>query len=250
VSKQGGLDQRFYAAGYDLSGDVGSIDRCSGPHPVLEVTGINKSAVETIHGLAGGQIDFTSWFNDATDQEHDALSTLPTADVDVLWMTSATRGTPAAMLRAKQVNYDPTRSPDGGLSFGVSAMASAGIPLEWGVSLTAGTDEHASADESTSVDGGAATSDGLAAQMQLMSLGSGTVTVVVQESSDDGAADAFTSLVSFTAVAAAGAPATERKTVSGAVERYLRMATTGTFTAAAVAVAVRRGLAVDDEAYS
>ena len=52
------------------------------------------------------------------------------------------------------------------------------------------------------------------------------------------------------AVANGAEPASERKTVSGTVNRYLRLTTTGTFVNCIFAVAIRRGEAVDDEAYA
>ncbi|NIV28256.1 MAG: hypothetical protein GWN58_01720 [Anaerolineae bacterium] len=46
------------------------------------------------------------------------------------------------------------------------------------------------------------------------------------------------------------APAAERVTVAGTVDRYLRVTSSGTFTSADFAVMVRRGESVDDEAYT
>jgi len=50
-------------------------------------------------------------------------------------------------------------------------------------------------------------------------------------------------------VAAAAAPTAERVTVSGAVERYLRITTTGTFSNLDFCVSTRRGTSQDDVAF-
>ena len=56
-------------------------------------------------------------------------------------------------------------------------------------------------------------------------------------------------LVSFTAVANGNEPASERVSVTGTVNRYLRVTSTGTFSNAKFIIAYRRGTAQDDPAY-
>ena len=75
---------------------------------------------------------------------------------------------------------------------------------------------------------------------------SGTPTVTIEQSSDNGSGDAWATVLSFTAVGYASAPTAERVTVSGAVERYLRITTTGTFSNLDFVVTTRRGTAQDD----
>ena len=81
---------------------------------------------------------------------------------------------------------------------------------------------------------------GAQAYLQLTAFTGTSVTVTVQHAPDG---STWTSLMSFTAQTAA--PATQRVTVSNTttVARYLRVITTGTFTAATFAVAVNRNLA-------
>ena len=45
MAKQSGLGQRLYVGGFDISGDVGSIDNASTPTALLDVTGIDKLAI-------------------------------------------------------------------------------------------------------------------------------------------------------------------------------------------------------------
>jgi hypothetical protein len=63
MAKSSGLGDNFYIGGYDLSGDVTSIDRISGPLALLEATGIKQLAENRIPGLRSGELQFTSLFN-------------------------------------------------------------------------------------------------------------------------------------------------------------------------------------------
>ena len=245
MAKKSGLGQELYVHGYDLSGDVGSLDSVGSPREQLEVTAINKSARERIFGLSDGSLSFNSFFNDATEQEHAALSGLPTADRIICYNMGGTRGDASYCLTAKQVNYDGTRGTDGSLAFTVGAVAN-GIAPDWCETLTAGQETHASAGSSTSRDDSAATSAGLIAYLEIVDCDSGTPTVTIQQSSDNGSGDAWATVLSFTAVGYASAPTAERVTVSGAVERYLRVTTTGTFSNLDFVVTTRRGTAQDD----
>ena len=245
MAKKSGLGQELYIHGYDLSGDVGSLDSVGSPREQLEVTAINKSARERIYGLADGSLSFNTFFNDATEQEHAALSGLPTADRIICYNMGGTRGDASYCLTAKQVNYDGTRGTDGSLAFTVGAVAN-GIAPDWGQTLTSGKETHSVAGVSASRDDAATTGYGLVAVLSVVSVDSGTPTVKIQQSSDEGVSDAFAEIESFAAVAAATAPTAQRLTISGAVLRYLRVTTTGTFSNCAFVVTTRRGTAQDD----
>lgn len=246
MSKQGGLQQNFYIGGFSISGDVGAINNASSPRSVQEATGIDKSAIERIMTLADGQCEWANWFDDATGAVHDALSGLPTADVSALWALGTSIGDPCYMIQGKQINYDWARNQDGSMQ-GTTQVQSDGVAPEWGEMLTAGLRTDSGAASGDSLNNGAATASGLAAMLHVTAFTGTSVTVVIEESSDDGAADAFTTVASFTAVT--GANATERITATGAVEQYLRVTTSGTFTTAIFAVGVRRGDSNDDESY-
>lgn len=244
--KKSGLDQRFYIGGYDLSGDVSSINDCSSPIAVLEVPSLANSAMERVRGLADGQMEFGVWFNKATDQEHLALRGLPLTDVVSLWSMGSAQGSPAAMLVGKQVNYDWNRGPDGSLSGVVQIVSSAGRSIEYGEMFSAFDDLQASSGNTSSKDDAALSSDGLAAVLEVISIDSGTPTCTIEDSTDDAV---FVTLVAFTAIVDGTEPIAERVEVAGTVNRYLRLAWTGTFTNVTYALAYRRGETVDTEAY-
>ena len=233
MSKQSGLGDQAFVHGYDLSGDVASLSRIAGGQGLGDLTGINSSAHERVGLLRSGEIAFTSWFNDASLQEHAALSPLPLTNVIVSYLRGTTLGNPAACMTAKQVNYDPTRNQDGSLQFGVQALSSHSIVgLEWCEQLTAGKATHASATNGTSRDYGAAsTAFGASAYWHLFDLASGTVDGEIQDSANDTDFVAVTGL-GFTAVADGSEPTAERvATATGAtIRQYVRFASTGTFT--------------------
>ncbi len=241
-SKKSGLAQQFYLGGYDLSGDVGSLNNASSPRAMLLSTGIDKSAVERIPGLSDGIIDFNTWFNDASNQEHAALKGLPTADILVIWATGSSLNDEAAALVAKQVNYDWARGADKSFEGQVLCQAN-GTPLEWGNLLTAGKRTDTSNTAGTSIDNTSGTTNGLVAYLQVFSVTGTNVIVAIQESQNDGSPDAFADVLAFTS---ATGRTSERKTATGTVERYLRVNTTGTFSEAIFAVMFWRGSANDD----
>ncbi len=243
--KSSGLGQSLYLGGYDLSGDVGSIDSAGSPTNLLDVTAINKSAAERIYGLRSGQLSFTAFFNDATDAEHDALKGLPTADVLALWLMSSTRGDVCAALTAKQANYDATRGADGSLTFKVDLQGTAGLFLEYGKILVA-KKTHASASDETGIDHGSQTTSGAVGFLQHFGaadpIPTGTIEYDIEDSSDssDGDDGAWANLLAFSDVATPWAEIAERVTVSGTVERWTRASTNGTFTNADLAMSLRR----------
>ena len=239
MAKQSGLGDNLYVGGYDLSGDAGEVGNVGGGPAPLVTTGIDSSGIERIGGRRDGRLSWRSFFNDAAGQAHPVLSALPTADVICTYCRGTTLGNPAAALTAKQINYDPTRAQDGSLVIDVNAEATL-YGVQWGNLLTAGRRVDSSATNGSSVDFGAAGSNGLQAFLHVFAFTGTSVTVTIEESSDDGAGDAFTGVTGGAFTAVTSAPATERiATAAGlTVERYLRVATSGTFSNADFAVVV------------
>jgi len=247
MAKTTGLSQQFFYAGYDLSGDVGSIESAEATHETVDVTGINVASVERLSTRTGGRLSYTHFFNDATAAAHAAHSGLPTADVAALWAVGTSLGDSAYAITAKQASHAYSRGTD--MSFvGTTTLESQGFPLEDVVMLTAGLRTDTSATNGTSVDNGAATSNGIVGHLQFIDITGSNCTVTIQESSDDGSGDAFAAIVAFTQVTADNK--FERKTATGAVERYLRVISAGTFSSAKFVVAARRGTAEDSDAIS
>lgn len=61
ANKQTGLGDNFYVAGYDLSGDVSSVDTISGGPTLLDVTTLKQKGHERLGGVRDGSMSFTSF---------------------------------------------------------------------------------------------------------------------------------------------------------------------------------------------
>lgn len=250
MAKQSGLGDNFYLGGYDLSGDTASLGEIGGGNSPIDVTGIDKSAFERIGGLRDGRIEWVSHFNKetaaddpgvTTDHQHVALKSLPYTDRHVAYFRGTTLGNPAACMVAKQLNYDGTRDNDGKLTFAIRAESN-GYGLEWGRMMTAGKRTDTTATNGSSVDfGTGSTAFGAQFWLQVFAFTGTSVTVKLQESSDNGAGDAWADVTGGTFTAATGITAERLQTGrTQTIERYLRVVTTGTFTNAVFAVVATR----------
>ncbi|MFM9629364.1 hypothetical protein ACKI10_17275 [Streptomyces galilaeus] len=241
MAKKSGLGDNLYVAGYDLSGDIQQLGNVGGGPNPLPFTGINKSAFERKGGLLDGRLQMTTFFNPGTDAAHPRLALLPRDDVIMGYYRGTALGDASANIVAKQVNYDGSRGDDGSFTFAVEAQSN-GYSVEWGKSLTAGQRTDGSATNGSSVDfGTGSTAHGLQAYLHVFAFTGTSVTVKLQESSDDGAGDAWADVTGGAFAAATGVTSQRIATAAGqTVERYLRVATTGTFTNAVFAVSVIR----------
>lgn len=235
MTKQGGLGDNLYIGAFNVSGDIQAVSEVGGGISPLDVTGIDKSAFERIGGQRDGRINLVTHFNDAAGQIHAALSTLPTADINVSYFRGTAVGNPAASIVAKQVNYDMDRADNGKINFSEESVAN-GYGLQWGQQLTAGVRSDTTATNGTSIDTTASVSFGAQAFLHVFSFTGTSVTIKIQDSADN---VSFADLTggAFTTVTG---PTSERIATSStqAVRRYLRVITTGTFSAVTFAVNV------------
>lgn len=224
MAKSSGLGDNCYVGGYNLSGDIGSIDKIAGPMKPIEVTGIDKSAFERIGGQRDGSISWTAFFNTDIGRAHPVLSALPTGDVVVTYCRGTTLGDPCASMVAKQLNYDGNRAASGEFTFKVDAEAN-GYGLEWGRQLTAGLRTDTTATNGTGIDTTASASFGAQAYLQVTAFTGTDVTIKIQDSADN-VTFADVAGLSFTAVTAA--PTTQRLATgnTATIRRYVRAATT------------------------
>jgi hypothetical protein len=240
VAKQAGMGDNLYVAGYDLSGDIGSLGAIGGGPAPWDTTGIDKSAMERIGLVRDGRLEFVSFFNPATDRAHPRLKLLPTTDVLIAYLRGTALGGQAASIVAKQANYDPSRGNDGSLTFGVQALAN-GYGLEWGRTLTAGKRTDSAPTNGASVDHvDVSTAFGWQAWLHVFAFTGTSVTVTIQDSADDAA---WANLTGGAFTAASGI--TSQRLEGGrtaTVRRYLRAITSGTFSNAVFAVVFTRNL--------
>lgn len=247
MAKRSGLGMRFFVDGINLSGDIGAINRIAGGPAAMDVTGIDKEAPERIGGVRDGGIEASAWFNPATGQAHETFAALPTGDRLVSALVGTAIGDPGASVLAKQINYDGSRANDGALSYGVQDLAN-GFGLEWGELHTAALRTDTAATNGAGVDAipdAAATAFGVQAYLHVAAFTGTSAVVKLQESSDNGAGDAFADVSGGAFVAVTTAPQAQRiGTGTQAIERYLRVVTTGTFSELAFFVIVVRNQVV------
>ena len=240
MAKQNGLGAQLFVAGVDLSGDIGAVDRIGCPTAHLDVTGISASGHERIFGQYDGEIALTSFFNDAAAAQHLTLRAKQSgSDALVAYYQGSAIGNMAAFLTAKQTNYDGSRGQDGSFTLKAQFLANA-YGLDYGEQLTAGKRTDTSATNGASLNNSAATANGLVAHLHVFSFSGTSVTVKIQQSSDDGSGDPFADLITFTAATGVTSERKSTAALTTAVEQYLRVVTTGTFSSAVFAVCASR----------
>lgn len=238
MSKTTGLGDNYYVGGYNISGDVNSLQSISGTVVALDMTDITQSAMAREGGKRDGQMTWRSYLNTAASRAHDALSPLPTSAVIASYFRGTTIGNAAASMNARQVNYDPKRGDDGSLLIDVQALADS-YGLDWGEQLTAGIRSDTAATNGASLDGSASSAFGLQAYLHVTEFTGTSVVVKLQDSPDDAAWSDVTG-GSFGAISATGA-ARLATAADLSVARYLRVITgIGTFTSISFAVNVVR----------
>lgn len=234
MSKETGLGAGFFLDGIDLSGDTRAMESISKSLGMFEVPGINRFAMERLPGQLDGAINWTSYFNPTN--AHLALRTLPRTDRIATYMHKQTvLGTPCASIVAKQINYDPTRDQQGGLTAKVESLANANW-LDWGFSLTQGKRADTTATNGTGVDFLAAGVFGLQAYLQVFSFTGTSCTVTLQSATTLGGS--YTNITGG-AFAPASAISSQRIATArnGTQNQFIRAITSGTFSQCTFVVA-------------
>lgn len=239
MSKEHGLGNALYVAGHDLSGDTQSWG-LSGSKPMQDTTTLRMKAFDRLGLIPDGAINYQTLLDNAVGNAHAYLSTLPTTDGLVTICHRELVGSPAGCMFGKQIGYDATRGGDGALTFKVDAQASKGSFVDWGVLLTDGMRVDTAGTNGASWDFGAAHAFGLQAYLHVFAFTGTSATIKLQSSSDNGVGDAWTDLTagSFGAQSTANVGSMISTARNAAIERYLRVVTTGVFTSVTFAVAV------------
>lgn len=237
MAKESGLGANFYLDEVDLSGDTGSLNNISKSASPLVMTGIDKYAFERKAGQLDAQLSWQSYFNPSTGQAHPALANGTFRNDRIgSYFHRPTLGMPVASMVGKQTTYAPTRGNDGSLMVSVDMLANQWW-LDWGLALTAGKRTDGSATNGTGVDFSAAGTFGLQAYLHVFAFTGTSVTIKLQQSSDNGSADAFADVTGGAFTLVTGVTKERIATARNqAVERYLRVVTTGTFSNVVFAV--------------
>lgn len=237
MAKESGLGANFYLDGIDLSGDTGSLESISKALNPIPQTGIDKLAYERKAGQLTASIDWTSYFNPTN--AHPELSDIPRADRIASYWHRPLLGAPVASMVCKQVDYAPTRPADGSLTVKVNTLSNAWW-LDWGLGLTVGKRTDTGAANGSGVDFTTAGVFGLQAYLHVFEFVGTDATITLQQSSDNAVGDPFAAVTggAFTVVTAAPTKERIQTARDQAVERWLRVVTTGTFSSLVFAVHV------------
>jgi hypothetical protein len=245
MAKMTGIGARLFLAGYDVSGDIGSVQSIALTQALDDVTGLDKPARERLGLLLDGQLSFASYFNpnsalvNGAIGVHEIVKTL-TGVKQLLYCHRPERASPAAGLVALQSSYSLERSDTGALRGSVQAQTAAGAAIEWGVCLTEGAETFDAPVATEGVDNGAASVGGWAAYLQVLDLDGNDITVEIEASSDDGDMDPYAVISGGAFAEVTGAPATQRIAGTGTLKRWTRVAVSGDFTSATLVVAIMR----------
>ena len=237
MAKESGLNVRLYVEGNDLSGDANSLTGFGYTQENYDTTTLDEAAVSRIIGRADASVGVSAFF-DSASTHISAVATansgkLPTVDQDVLIPLGSAIGSECFAFVAKQADYNVSGGTGSPITVDVNYEVNGNVP-DFAEMLTAFTDTHGSATSNSSLDNSASSASGGTAYLQVFSLASGTVVFKVEHSTNN---VSWSTLATFTG--ATGATA-ERVAITGTINRYVRLTSTGTFGTAIVACALKR----------
>ena len=232
MAKTTGLDTRIYVEGTDLRGDVSGLTGVGMSQNLYDVTTLDLSAVARLAGLKTGSSSCAAFFDNAAGKGHATWTAksgaIPTDSENVLIPLGGSIGDPALQLVSKQGTYYVTRETSGPITCSVDYESADGLSPDFGVLLTPKATDS-SGTSYTGVDGTAQSTGGARAMIQVFSLTSGSVTATIEDSADNAT---YGTLGTFTSISGQTSEAIE---ISGTVERYVRLTTSGTFSTAVLA---------------
>lgn len=239
MAKQSAINIRFYVQGDDLSGDANSLDGVGVNQALLGVNTLDSPANKRIIGLQDGTLGLSVWFDAATGHEHAVFTansgTTPSVDQNVLVPMGSAVGDPSVHMVAKIASYDVSTGDGSAPVSGTASFESNGSAPKFGVMLTAHKDTHATTTSGTAVDNSTSSANGGSAVLQVFSLASGSSIIKIQHSTNN---VTYTDLITFDSVTG---KASQNATVTGTVNQYLRVRSTGTFTDLVLSVDFARG---------
>lgn len=243
MTKQSGLGAGFWIDGRDISGDIASLSRFNNGRNLLEDVGIDKFAMERMHGLRDGGMEVDSFYNVAAGAAFGAIQDVPPTGQRIAMYVhkQADLGTPVFAMVCRQASSEGSRGNDGSYTWSHS-LESDGWGIDWCKALQIGKRTDTGATVGSAVDFEQANNFGLQAYLEVFSFAGTDVTVKLQmdtasnfPSPTDVTGGGFTTVTS-------GPQAQRLQTARNfAVERYLRATTTTSagFTSLVFGVAVR-----------
>jgi hypothetical protein len=218
---------------FDLSAFFNSADVAM-TTDTAEVTTFGAAAKAYIPGLRDATLSLAGLFDgDAGAVDPVLQATLGGSAqlISVCVAGAGAIGNNAKLAAAHSTNYSVAAAVGDAVSISAEAQVTGGMVNG---QVLANLVARTATGQTTALDNGASSANGLIAFLHLVDFSGTDIDIEIEESPDN---STWVSLVAFTQATAETA---EQKTVTGAVERYLRVNITGTFTSATFAVTVAR----------
>jgi hypothetical protein len=232
-----GKNMRFYIGGYDISSLTSGLDPSSDASLVSYSVADGVEGYHHLPGVPQSSLSLDGLFDDNAQGVLNSLFDSETGYVVVIPLktTAGSRVLAAPSVKLKKYTFPAVTTDINRLK---ADLVTDGIPWEHGKLLYPKAQKTTDG-EGDGYDDTAQTTSGLAAYLQVFECGADDALIVkIQESSDHGIADPWADLITFTP---ANGITAERKTVTGTVERYLRVTWSGTPDyQATFAVAIKR----------
>lgn len=114
----------------DISNDTTSVT-LNVPSSLLDVTGIDKSAMERLIGLGDGTVSITGVFNSASNQSHDVFKSRAGTRTVTYAVGGNTSSNPVLTMEMLVGSYDLSRGTDGGLTWTANLSLQSGTVPAW-----------------------------------------------------------------------------------------------------------------------
>lgn len=244
MAKRTGLGDNLLIDGYDISGDVGAIQGLNQSQGIQDQTGLDKFAMERRGLLKTASLVFNNFYNVNDDIELGPISTeilqqMEGSNHQAVYMKYPfSIGSYACGLQAIKAQYQLARGQDGSI-LGTVTLESNGFPADWGQLLTAGQHESVGEEDLDELDNGAVSENGWSAYLQVIDFDGTDVTFTLESSSDNGG-DAYAAVTNGAFTQVTSSPDFERIDDDGDLERYVRVAVTGTFTSVTFVIVLVR----------
>lgn len=232
---QRGKHTKVWMGGYHLTTRISDV-KPSSNYGEVEASGYTQDH-NYMKGQAEGAMVLDGYYNQSTGSTHLALRSAGTdgGHVISLWLGNNTNtpavGDQTVSLYVEQFNYQPNADLKGVIAVHAE-FKSKGYPLEFGVLLADAT-ITANGNQS-SVDNAAGTTAGGVGFLHILDVSSGdAITVKVQHSTDN---SSWSDLLTFALTGST--VGSERKEVSGTVNRYIRASYTVTGSSISFPIAV------------
>lgn len=222
TTKTAALQDGLYVSGYDLSGDVGALDKMTVTIGEQNATGLNALARERLQLLGDGELSFRYYFTGDTSDAGSVHAHKRLRDMSGARLATYFNGTAADNLavgvEGRQFTHDLNRSDSGALLGAASIKPDSGRPVMIGRALVRDSTQTGVA-SGTALDLGASHGIlGIVAHIQVTAFTGTNLTMLLQGDDNSG----FATPATYGTFATVTGRTSEALVVASAPERYIR----------------------------